>query len=177
MPRRKPRATIYTVADIACVAISTVSRVLKDSQDVADATPRAILEAIDMLRFRLHRGAKGLAQRRLTSVALAIPTFTTRFHNERLFQSRDVQAIGTWLAIVRAGLSAPEDSSRIGYDDIKTSADVGHSSVDQHIETVDQIAAERLLCCLESRRTAERINHPVGPEPRACESSALECTT
>lgn len=83
------KATIYDVADHAGVAISTVSRVLNDSQDVADATRDRVLDAIRELQFRPNRTAKSLAQHSTRTIAVAVPTFTTPFHNELLKGVRD----------------------------------------------------------------------------------------
>jgi LacI family transcriptional regulator len=78
------KTTIYDVADHAGVAISTVSRVLNDSRDVSDATRETVLKAIRELQFRPNRTAKSLAQRSTRTIAVAVPTFTTPFHNELL---------------------------------------------------------------------------------------------
>ncbi len=83
-PPRKSRITIYDVARHAEVGISTVSRVLNDSPDVATATRARVLDTIEGLKYRPHRGARALAQRHIRSIAIAIPTFTTPFHNELL---------------------------------------------------------------------------------------------
>ncbi len=78
------RSTIYDVAERAGVAISTVSRVLNNSDDVSSATRERVLEAIQELQFSPNRTAKALAQRQIVTLAIAIPTFTTPFHNELL---------------------------------------------------------------------------------------------
>lgn len=337
---RAGRVTIYHVADYAGVGISTVSRVLNDSQDVAKTTRMRVLEAIRALEYRPHRGAKALAQRHILSIAIAIPTFTTPFHNEFLkgvrttllhreldlllfdlgsrdplgtllrvlkrgavdglllagvpvtvelamelrslrapvvlvghhhteidcyywdnaagtkaaighlvamgheriamiraytdshlqlqrvrgfctalkagglvadesliqsgttkkhggfseehgfeamqrllrlrpvptavFASSDVQAIGAWKAIRESGLTVPGDIALVGYDDIKTSYYVGLSSVDQDMERVGRLAAERLLFRLDNFGTRERVDHRVIPELRIRESSNFD---
>ncbi len=84
MTQDKPKATIYDVAEHAGVAISTVSRVLNESDDVSDTTRARVLQAIEDLQFRPDRTAKTLAQKQTPSLAIAIPTFTTPFHNELL---------------------------------------------------------------------------------------------
>ena len=78
------KVTIYDVASEAGVAISTVSRVLNNSEDVSDKTRNRVLKAIDELQFRPDRMAKTLAQQQTHVLAVAIPTFTTPFHNELL---------------------------------------------------------------------------------------------
>jgi len=83
------KTTIYDVAEHAGVAISTVSRVLNNSQDVSDATRERVMKAIRELQFRPNRTAKSLAQRATRTIAVAVPTFTTPFHNELLKGVRD----------------------------------------------------------------------------------------
>lgn len=83
------KTTIYDVAEQAGVAISTVSRVLNNSQDVSDDTRERVLKAIRELQFRPNRTAKSLAQRSTRTLAVAVPTFTTPFHNELLKGVRD----------------------------------------------------------------------------------------
>mgnify|MGYP006424093249 CR=1 FL=1 len=77
-------STIYDVADHAGVAISTVSRVLNDSPNVAVATRERVRSSIRELQFRPDRTARSLAQRTNQTIAVAVPTFTTPFHNELL---------------------------------------------------------------------------------------------
>jgi LacI family transcriptional regulator len=86
---RTSKPTIYDVADQAGVAISTVSRVLNDSQDVADGTRERVLRAIRDLQFRPNRTAKSLAEHTRKTISVALPTFTTPFHNELLKGVRD----------------------------------------------------------------------------------------
>lgn len=83
------KTTIYDVAEHAGVAISTVSRVLNNSEDVSDATREKVMKAIRELQFRPNRTAKSLAQRATRTIAVAVPTFTTPFHNEFLKGVRD----------------------------------------------------------------------------------------
>ncbi|PEN15060.1 LacI family transcriptional regulator [Longibacter salinarum] len=82
--RDDSKTTIYDVAEHAGVAISTVSRVLNESRDVSDSTRETVLKAIQKLQFRPNRTAKSLAQRATRTIAVAVPTFTTPFHNELL---------------------------------------------------------------------------------------------
>lgn len=79
---KKP--TIYAVADRAGVSISTVSRVLNENRSVAPPTRKRVVEAMEFLQYRPDRTARQLAQRRQRTLAVAMPTFTTPFHNEVL---------------------------------------------------------------------------------------------
>ncbi|MEM8487885.1 MAG: LacI family DNA-binding transcriptional regulator [Bacteroidota bacterium] len=84
MSYNKGKTTIYDVAARAGVAISTVSRVLNKSNDVSDATRDKVLRAISDLQFRPHRTAKILAQKQSDSLVIALPSFTTPYHNSVL---------------------------------------------------------------------------------------------
>ncbi len=84
MPSERTKVTIYDVAAKARVAISTVSRVLNNSADVSDMTRARVLKTIDELKYRPDRTAKKLAQQRSQTIAVALPTYSTPFHNELL---------------------------------------------------------------------------------------------
>ena len=83
------RVTIYDVAARAGVAISTVSRVLNGSSEVADATRDRVREAIRELKFQPQRIAKTLAQQTTTSLAVALPSATSLFYVELLKGVKD----------------------------------------------------------------------------------------
>lgn len=81
---RSGRATIYDVARHAGVAISTVSRVLNDAEDVSPQTRERVLHVVDRLQYRPHRTARSLAQKQMSTLAVAVPTFTMPIFNELL---------------------------------------------------------------------------------------------
>ncbi|HYE57373.1 MAG TPA: LacI family DNA-binding transcriptional regulator [Rhodothermales bacterium] len=84
MTRAKGRTTIYDVASRAGVAISTVSRVINGSSDVAEGTRARVLQAIARLEYRPDRTARALASQRRRTLCIALPSFTTPFHTELL---------------------------------------------------------------------------------------------
>lgn len=84
MSKEKTRITIYDVADHAGVAISTVSRVLNQSPEVADSTRVRVERAIADLQYRPDRTARSLAHQEYNSLAVALPSFTAPFQNELL---------------------------------------------------------------------------------------------
>lgn len=86
---RPMKHTIYDVADEAGVAISTVSRVLNNSSEVADATRERVQAAIEKLQFRPQRTARTLAQQQTHSLAVAMPSFTSLFFVELLKGVKD----------------------------------------------------------------------------------------
>lgn len=90
MSREKTRITIYDVADRAGVAISTVSRVLNQSPEVAEPTRVRVEQAISELQYRPDRTARSLAQQEYNSLAVALPSFTAPFQNELLKGIRTV---------------------------------------------------------------------------------------
>ena len=83
------RVTIYDVADAAGVAISTVSRVLNDSPEVAESTRKRVQTAIETLRFQPQRTARSLAQQTTTAIAVAMPSSTSSFYVEILKGVKD----------------------------------------------------------------------------------------
>jgi LacI family transcriptional regulator len=83
-PSRRSPTTINDVAEHAGVSAATVSRVVNDSGKTATATRERVLAAIEELGYRPNRTAKSLAQGATQTIAVAVPTFTTPFHNELL---------------------------------------------------------------------------------------------
>ena len=81
---RRSTTTIHDVAEHAGVSAATVSRVVNDSGQTADTTRERVLSAIAELEYRPNRTAKSLAQGATQTIAVAVPTFTTPFHNELL---------------------------------------------------------------------------------------------
>lgn len=90
MPDLSPKVTIYDVASRAGVAISTVSRVLNGSAEVAEGTRKRVQDAIEELRFQPQRIAKTLASQQATSLAVALPSATSLFYVEILKGVKDV---------------------------------------------------------------------------------------
>jgi LacI family transcriptional regulator len=84
------RITIYDVAEAAGVAISTVSRVLNESPEVADATRARVRAAIEELRFQPARIAKQLASHSPSAIAVAFPSATSLFYVELLKGIKDI---------------------------------------------------------------------------------------
>ncbi|MEM1056712.1 MAG: LacI family DNA-binding transcriptional regulator [Bacteroidota bacterium] len=109
MPAPSQRTTIYDVADRARVAISTVSRVLNDSNEVSDATRQRVLEAIDELNFQPQRTARSLATSQSSTLAVAMPSFTSLFYVEILKGVKDVlRASGSDLLLCNLGSEDPD---------------------------------------------------------------------
>jgi LacI family transcriptional regulator len=68
-----------------------------------------------------------------------------------VFASSDVQAIGAIKTLREAGLRIPEDIALVGYDDIKASAYIGLSSVDQAMQQIGRSATKRIIDRIEGR--------------------------
>lgn len=84
----RSRVTIYDVADHAGVSVTTVSRVLNDSEHVSEMTRAVVLDSVRELRFRPDRAAKSLAQSQQT-IAVAVPEFTSLSHTKLMKGIRD----------------------------------------------------------------------------------------
>ena len=65
--------TIYSVAERAGVSISTVSRVMRGSVAVADATRDRVLQAVADLQYVPSGAASSLASQRQPSLGLVLP--------------------------------------------------------------------------------------------------------
>ncbi|MEM9664336.1 MAG: LacI family DNA-binding transcriptional regulator, partial [Bacteroidota bacterium] len=89
-----------------------------------------------------------------------------------VFASSDVQAFGAIKALHEAGKRIPDDLALIGYDDIKVSAFVGLSSIDQNMFSVGQDAMKRLFDRLDAETpTEDRIDALVQPMLRVRRST------
>lgn len=65
--------TIYDVARHAGVAVTTVSRVMNNTGQVRGETRERVMAAVAELGYRPNRSARGLARRRVATVAALIP--------------------------------------------------------------------------------------------------------
>ncbi len=88
-----------------------------------------------------------------------------------VFASSDVQAIGAMKAISDAGKTVPEDIAIVGYDDIKTSAYIGLSSVDQAMQQIARSATKRLIERVEATSEHEPKSVDITPTLRIRHSS------
>jgi len=79
-----PDATIYDVAEIAGVSISTVSRVLNTPELVQAATRARVLAAIDQLSFVPRAEATARARKGMRRIGVLAPFFTYLSFTDRL---------------------------------------------------------------------------------------------
>jgi LacI family transcriptional regulator len=108
---RRSTTTIHDVAERAGVSAATVSRVVNDSGQTADTTRARVLTAIEALGYRPNRTAKSLAHGATQTIAVAVPTFTTPFHNELLKGVRDrLEALDVDLLLCDLEWENPEES-------------------------------------------------------------------
>ena len=78
------RATVYDVAEMAGVSISTVSRVLNSPEKVNEATRARVLNAVDSLRFVPKAEAVARARKRYGRIGVLAPFFTYPSFVQRL---------------------------------------------------------------------------------------------
>lgn len=74
--------TIYDVARVAGVGIATVSRALRGSAPVADATRAKILRVVDELGFRPSHLGTSLAERRHAAAGIVFPDLSGPYYAE-----------------------------------------------------------------------------------------------
>lgn len=79
-----PDATIYDVAEIAGVSISTVSRVLNAPEQVQESTRIRVLAAIDQLNFVPRAEASARARKGTGRIGILAPFFTYLSFTDRL---------------------------------------------------------------------------------------------
>lgn len=105
------KVTIYEVAKLAGVAISTVSRVLNDSPNVSEETKKKVQAAIDELSFRPQVSARKLASKEPQMLAVAVPSFTTPFFNEVLKGVKDeIKKMDLDIILYNTGSKDPEQA-------------------------------------------------------------------
>jgi LacI family transcriptional regulator len=80
----KPAPTIYDVARMSGVSISTVSRVLNTPGLVRDGTRRAVLEAIERLSFIPKADASARARKAFERIGVLTPYFTAPSFVQRI---------------------------------------------------------------------------------------------
>jgi len=83
---------------------------------------------------------------------------------DAVFAASDVQALGALKALREAGLRCPEDVAVVGFDDIRTSAYVGLTTLSQPMYEMGRSGTEKLLC---------RIAEPSRPVSRTTFSARL----
>jgi LacI family transcriptional regulator len=82
VPKAKlPRPSVYEVAERAGVSIATVSRVLRDSAPVAEATRRRVLAAADELRWRPNRLARAFVEQAHGAVGIVFPDLAGPYYS------------------------------------------------------------------------------------------------
>ena len=79
-PRRQP--TVADVATRAGVSIGTVSHVLSGKRNVAPATRKRTLDAIDELGYRPNRAARSLMLQRTETLGMVVPDMANPFFGE-----------------------------------------------------------------------------------------------
>lgn len=71
--------TLKDVAKRAGVSIATVSRVMSNSDAVADKSRQRVLEAIEELGYYSNELARGLRQEKINAVAVILPDISNPF--------------------------------------------------------------------------------------------------
>ena len=110
MKSKGKKITIYEVANMAGVAISTVSRVINDSPNVSQRTKDKVNEAIKALNFRPQVSARKLASQEPQMLAIALPSFTTPYYTEILKGVKDeIQEMDLDIVIYNTGSKNPTE--------------------------------------------------------------------
>lgn len=107
-------ATIRDVAHHAQVSVASVSRVLNGAGAVTDETRQRVLQAIDLLHYVPHSGARSLSTSRTQTIGVVLPDLYGEFFSE-LIRGMDVAArqAGYHLIVSSSHGDADEVSSAI----------------------------------------------------------------
>lgn len=143
--------TMRDVAAKAGVSIKTVSRVVNDQGEIADATRQRVLVAINELGYRPSRIARAMVTQRSHTVGLVIPDITNPFFPEvargvqDLAQSRDYNVF-----ICNTDENAQED--------LQTLHSLADQAVDGIIVFSSMVSDDKLSAFADSFRPIITIN-------------------
>ena len=77
--KTKQRPTISDVARLAGVSIATVSRVVNGTTPVSEDVERRVRDAIELLSYTPHVGARNLAVKHTNTLGLLLPELSSSF--------------------------------------------------------------------------------------------------
>ena len=149
--------TIYDVAARAGVGIATVSRALRGSAPVADATRQRVLAAVQELGFRPSHAGTSLAERRHAANGIVLPDLSGPYYAEVLLgYEEEASRLGrSVLVLATHGRPDPEGTVR----DLARRVDglvVLGRTVDDEI--VAELAATGLPVVLVARRPVDDVD-------------------
>lgn len=105
---KKPRASIYDVAELAGVSLATVSRVINPGAKVSDKTREKVLAAMKQLGYRPNSIAQSLATRTSNTVGVLVSELYGPFYGAMLSEiEKTLRAAGKFV-LVAAGHSREE---------------------------------------------------------------------
>ncbi|WP_229256583.1 LacI family DNA-binding transcriptional regulator [Duganella lactea] len=112
-PRSSP-STLLDVARRAGVSPSTVSRILNGTAKVSDDKRRAVLTAIDDMKFAPNQMAQGLKKGRSMTIGIVVQDISSPFFDETLRGVDDgLKGTGYASVIVSGHWNAEEEADRI----------------------------------------------------------------
>lgn len=82
----KKQTCIKDVAKAAGVSVSTVSRVLSDSQVISEKTKEKVMKVVNSLDYKPNAIASALAKNRSNSIGIVIPDSDNEFYSTSFFQ-------------------------------------------------------------------------------------------
>jgi len=145
----KGSATIYDVADLACVSIATVSRVLNGGPHVRPETRERVEAAIRQLRFVPSTAARSLSGGKKWAIGLAYPLYEDR---ETFSQSPEEDSYLLYSDAVVRGASSR--AAQLGYSLFACAVRLGHAA--------DMMPLERLSSSVDGIILADRVVDDVG---------------
>lgn len=120
---KRPRATIYQVANEAGVSLATVSRVINNHSNVTESTRQKVNAAIMKLNYKPSALAQGLAHSRSTNIGIMIPSTGYSYVSNMLDGMIEVAKIYKYLTSIFITKRTKEDSTSVIESLIKSHVD------------------------------------------------------
>lgn len=113
MRRRTPK--IQDIAQIAGVSTATVSRALSNPDIVAEATHRAVMEAVAQTGYRINHMARNLRRQRSGSILALVPNLANPFFSQILAGLSAVLSPAGYGLLIADTHTDPNPAERLAY--------------------------------------------------------------
>ncbi|MGF3056208.1 LacI family DNA-binding transcriptional regulator [Microbacterium sp. YY-01] len=138
-PARARRAGVRDVAALAGVSRQTVSRVLNQHPDVAEATKQRVLHAVDQLSYRMNNAARALGTRRSHMIGILAPN-ALHYGPSRSIETVEsaARAAGYWVTAAFANVN-DKQAVQSAVDHLLSQSVDGLVVVAPHATTLDAV--------------------------------------
>ena len=145
-----PEATIRDVARRAHLSVATVSRALNGFDNVSEAAKERVAEAVRVLGYVPHAGARSLSLARTNAIGVVLPDLHGEFFSE-IVRGMDREASRRGYLLLLSNLHGSPDQATLALRAM-------HGRVDGLIVMAPNLAAEDLAAALPPRLPSVLIN-------------------